>query len=76
MTYGPSTRWDVEELVVYLHHETEKAWLVSQTNERSDAKWVPKYLKDGSPFCELEQAGANDCILSIPKWLAQEKGFV
>jgi len=32
----------VVDIEVSLHHETEKAWLVSTTGDRADAKWVPK----------------------------------
>lgn len=64
MTYHPSKRWDLVEVAVQVHHETSKAWLVSETGSEPDAVWVPKSQ------CELHNG-----VLELPQWLAEEKGF-
>lgn len=64
MTYHPSKRWEIVEVSVVVHHETSKAWLVSEIGAQPDAQWVPKSL------CELHEG-----VLELPQWLAEEKGF-
>lgn len=56
---------DLIDVAVHLHVETEKAWLVSDTGDKTDAVWVPK-----------SQAELDGTILTLPEWLAIEKRFV
>lgn len=63
-----STLHDIE---VYLHHETEKAWLVSLDGERAKAVWVPKSA------AELEKRpNIRVWMLTAPEALLTEKGLV
>lgn len=56
---------DLIDVAVQIHAETAKAWLVSDTGEKIDAKWVPK-----------SQAELADGVLTLPEWLAKEKGLI
>lgn len=57
------------DVAVQLHHETEKAWLVSDNGERESAIWIPKSQ------AEIEPKG-KAYILTLPEWLAIEKALV
>jgi hypothetical protein len=67
------------DISVMLRHETANAYLV--TDGRTEIKkgdtapselrvWVPKSQ------CELEIVGNKSAILTMPEWLALEKGFI
>ena len=56
---------DLVDVAVQKHGETERAWLVSDTGERKDAIWIPK-----------SQAELADGVLTLPEWLAKEKGLI
>lgn len=58
-------RSDLIDVAVKLHAETERAWLVSDTGERKDAKWIPK-----------SQAELAAGLLTLPEWLAKEKELI
>lgn len=60
---------DVIDLTVQLHHETEKAVLVSDTADPKDAVWIARSL------IEIEPDGATHTI-TLPEWLAKEKGLI
>lgn len=60
---------DLIDVAVKLHHESEKAWLVSDDGDRAKAIWIPKSQ------AELESKGAAH-ILTLPEWLATDKGLV
>lgn len=62
-------RSNLVEVNVQLHHETEKAWLVSITGEKKDAVWVPRSQ------AELHEKGSIH-VLECPEWLATDKGLV
>lgn len=59
---------DLDNMV--LHHETDKAWLVSKDGERENAVWLPKSQ------AEVEMLKWNLCNVTMPEWLAVEKGLV
>ena len=61
----------VIEITVRLHHETEKAVLVSDTGVGDDAVWLPKSQVE---VYETDRAGNR--ILVLPEWLALEKGLI
>lgn len=67
------SRYDTVELKVFIHHETDAAYLVSETGDKDDAVWLPKSQLQGEPVC-VEKGSIAD--LEIPEWLAIEKGFV
>lgn len=58
-------RSDLIECAVQLHHETPKAWLVSDDGEKENAVWIPK-----------SQAEMANGLLTLPEWLAKEKGLI
>ena len=57
------------DLDVTLHHETEKAWLVSMTGYTDDAKWVPKAV------AELD-VDSKPNVLTLPEQFAIDKGLI
>lgn len=63
------TRSNLVDLEVYVHFETEKAYLVSDTGDRDDAKWIAKSQ------CELVYSKKPYACLTIEDWLATEKGL-
>lgn len=65
LSEGEARKADLIDIAVQLHHETPKAWLVSDSGDKKDAKWIPK-----------SQAELADGVLTIPEWLAKEKKFI
>lgn len=63
------TRSDIIDLTVDLHHETDRAVLVSDTGDKEDAVWLPLSQ------IEIEPDGGTH-VVSLPEWLASEKGLV
>lgn len=62
---------DLVEVTVLMVTETQKAVLVSDTGESKDAVWVPKSQIE---IEETDREGA--VVITLPEWLAIEKGFV
>jgi hypothetical protein len=60
---------DLIDVAIQLHHETEKAWLVSDDGDRKRAVWIPKSQ------AEIESKGKHH-ELTMPEWLALEKGLI
>jgi hypothetical protein len=60
------------DLDVIIHHETDKAYLVSDTGNKDDAKWVPKSQCEFVPLREDSKVG----LLTMEERTAIEKGFV
>lgn len=58
-------RSDLIDCAVQLHHETPKAWLVSDDGDKARAVWIPK-----------SQAEFADGVVTMPEWLAKEKGLI
>lgn len=62
-------RSDLVDLAVVLKRETDKAWCVDAGG--SADVWLPKSQ------CELERGGAGRAdTLTLPEWLAKEKGLI
>lgn len=60
---------DLVDVAVVFKRETEKAWCVN-AGEKADI-WLPKSQ------CELERGGASKAdTLTLPEWLAKEKGLI
>lgn len=56
-------------LAMVLHGQTDKAWLLAETNDRRAAQWAPKsHVKRGE--------GRDENIWTMPTWLAQERGWM
>lgn len=74
---GSSNGRERTEIALFIRHETEKAWLVTDgikdAEGRENKTWLPKSQ------CQLEDDphdSAKPATFSIPVWLAEEKGFV
>lgn len=66
-----SGKSDLVDVNVIKHHETDKAWLVSDTGDREAAVWIAKSQ------AEIEPDYSGKChVLTLPEWLATEKGLV
>jgi hypothetical protein len=62
---------DLIDVAVRLHHETEKAWLVSDDGEVESAVWIPKSQ------AEIEaKANGRMHMLTLPEWLATDKRLI
>ena len=62
---------DLVDIMVSKHAETDKAVLVSDTGRGDEAKWIPKSQIEIEP---AEQKGLF--VVTMPEWLAIDKGFV
>ena len=60
---------DLIDVTIQIHHETEKAWLVSVDGSRDSAVWIPKSQ------AEL-MTERRTHTLTLPEWLATEKGLI
>ena len=61
---------DLLDINVQLLHETAQAWLVTD-GAPEEGVWVPKSQ------CELCETGIGGIMrLTLPEWLAQEKGLL
>ena len=62
---------DLVDVAVCRMAETDKAILVSETGEKENAVWLPKSQ------VEIENDGhANFVTVTLPQWLAKDKGFI
>lgn len=62
--------YDTVTIDVELKDETEKAWLVVSVDTEKEA-WVPKSM------CKLTLGLVEiDGVLTLPEWMAEEKGLV
>lgn len=63
---------DLTPISVIVHHESEKAFLVTATEEenKDDGDWLPK--------SQLKNVERNGNILNadLPEWLAEKKGLI
>lgn len=61
-----------------IYRQTEGAVLFSDVGDRDKAVWVPKSQIDycDSPIEYIPYDKEIDCTITIPEWLAIEKGFV
>jgi hypothetical protein len=65
-----STRSDVVDLTLKLHHETERALLVSDSGDRDDAVWLAKSQ------IEFTETKPGFVEVTLPEWLATERKLV
>jgi hypothetical protein len=66
-----STRSDLIDLTLQLHHETERAILVSDDGSPDGAVWLAKSLIEFSPVRD-----GRIVEVTLPEWLATERGLV
>ena len=58
------------ELTLRLHHETELAIRVSDDGEDKNAVWLPLSK------IEVERKPKNIVVVTVPEWLAMDKGLI
>ena len=61
---------DIIDITVHVHAKTSKAILVSEDGDSDDAVWIPLSQ------VEVEPIKGPIHELTIPEWLAIEKGLV
>lgn len=62
---------DIIDIEVQIHHQTDRAILASDDGNKDNAKWLP--------LSQIEVCSVNKppyAIVSMPEWLAIEKGLV
>jgi len=62
-------RSDVSDYTLLGVHHTDAAVLVKQ-HEMAEGVWLPKSQ------VELDHEGTGLCVVTVPAWLATEKGLV
>ena len=62
---------DIIDLTVKIHGTSEKAILVSDDDNKEGACWVPR-----SQLESYEEIEGGMAEISIPEWLALDKGFI
>lgn len=63
-------RSDLVDLTMQLHHETDKAILVSDDGDVDRAVWLAKSV------VEFEHKKGNLVEVTLPEWLAMEKRLI
>jgi hypothetical protein len=63
-------RSNIIDVDLHLHHKTAAAALVSDTADPKDAVWMPLSQ------IELDGEIGETCTVTLPEWLALEKGLI
>lgn len=61
---------EVIDITVQVHAKTDRAILVSDDGEKSNAVWLPLSQVE----VEMKQAGTAE--ITLPEWLALDKGLI
>lgn len=70
-------REDLTLMHLYVHHETESAYLVSESGGGNDERvWLPKSQVEVGPLRFDKVTGADIRQFGIPDWLAEQEGLV
>ncbi len=77
----PGKYYDLE---VVLHHDTGRAILISETGEETTSVFLPKHLCEIHPVGKhvpaIRRSGERVILpvftITIPEWLAAEKGLI
>lgn len=65
-----------ETYLLYVHHETDSAWKVSECGDEEDAFWLPKEKVDTNMVNMLKNGGGGRAYeFEIPQWLAVDRGL-
>ena len=67
-------RSDLVDLLLFEHHRTDGAVLVSDTGLEKDAKWLPLSQIEIEPA--PSHSGGREVIVTMPQWLAEQKELV
>lgn len=66
--HTPSSHTGRVALALVLHDQSDAAWLLGETIDRRDAKWVPKSrVKRGE--------GRDENVWTMPAWMAADRGW-
>lgn len=60
----------IVDLTLQLHHETDRAILVSDDGEEEQAVWLPLSQ------CEVNKLKGNVVEVTMPEWLAIDKKLI
>jgi hypothetical protein len=66
-----SGKSDILEIVLHKHHETPKAFLVSETGDDDKAVWLPK-----SQVEEGDAGKGGTFTYLVPEWLTNKNGLI
>ena len=62
---------DLVDLMMQVHHRTDRAVLASETGDREKAVWLPL------SHVEIGRVSAGQIAeITVPEWLALEKGLI
>lgn len=67
-------RSDLVDLLLFEHHRTDAAVLVSDDGEEKSAVWIP--LSQVEIESKPGKPGGREVIVTIPQWLAESRGLV
>jgi hypothetical protein len=57
------------DLEVFVHHSTDRAWLISLDGDRNKATWIPKSV------CEID-TDQGQATMTVSESIAVDKGLV
>lgn len=57
------------QLAMVMHGETAAAWLLAETMDRREARWVPK------SECRRGE-GQDENVWTLPTWMARDRGWM
>lgn len=63
-------RSDLVDLTLHKHYQTDRAIFVSEVGDERDAVWIPL------AHIEVNPRKGNIVEVTMPEWLAKEKGLV
>ena len=69
------TRSDLVDLTLHIHASTDAAILASDDGVEKTATWLPKSQVEIERFGP-ERPGEYEAIVTMPTWLAQNKGLI
>jgi len=61
---------DLHDLELQLHHETDRAILVSDDGDAANGVWLAKSI------IEFEKKDKGIVIVTLPEWLGIERGLL
>ncbi len=67
-------RSDLVDLLLFEHHRTAAAVLVSDTGEEAHGVWLP--LSQVEIEAKPGRPGGNEIMVTLPEWLAQQRGLI
>ena len=67
---------DLIDVTVQMHIETEKAVLVSDDGDKSKAVWIPKSQCEIEFDPSMKVRGNGVATITLPEWLAKERGLI